>query len=107
MVAYFDPFSPDCGFPAATDPAKIAGQVLSAGSDKMTVVFSTCHSINALNAAVTTLTTSTSREKAETAIDAAITAGKLFPALRDHYIARHMKEPDAVQKERVRLRFHQ
>jgi len=38
----------DLAFPATTDPQKIAGQVLSANPDKMTVVFSTYHSIDVL-----------------------------------------------------------
>lgn len=41
------------------------------------------------------------REKAETAVDAAIKAGKIAAPkeMRDHYIARHMADPDAVNKE--------
>lgn len=41
------------------------------------------------------------REKAEAAVDAAIAAGKIASpqVMRDHYIARHMAEPAAVDKE--------
>lgn len=38
----------DLAFPATTDPAKIARQVNNASPDKMTVVFSTYHSIDVL-----------------------------------------------------------
>jgi predicted helicase len=41
----------DLAFPATTDPAKIAGQVIDASPDKMTVVFSTYHSIDVLTRA--------------------------------------------------------
>lgn len=41
----------DLAFPATTDPARIANQVLKAPSDKMTVVFSTYHSIDVLTRA--------------------------------------------------------
>src|SRR5690606_19397393 len=41
----------DLAFPATTDPEKIADQVLAAPEDKMTVVFSTYHSIDVLTRA--------------------------------------------------------
>ncbi|QLF72073.1 DEAD/DEAH box helicase (plasmid) [Peteryoungia desertarenae] len=41
----------DLAFPATTDSEKIARQVLDASSDKMTVVFSTYHSIDVLSRA--------------------------------------------------------
>lgn len=41
----------DLAFPATTDPSKIARQVLDASQDKMTVVFSTYHSIDVLSRA--------------------------------------------------------
>ncbi|MHC9237379.1 restriction endonuclease [Pseudooceanicola sp. 502str34] len=41
----------DLAFPATTDPAKIASQVNDASPDKMTVVFSTYHSIDVLTRA--------------------------------------------------------
>lgn len=41
----------DLAFPATTDPAKLARQVLSASPDNMTVVFSTYHSIDVLTRA--------------------------------------------------------
>jgi len=45
------------------------------------------------------LATGTARDKAEAAIGAAIETGKLVPALRDHFIARHMKNPTEVETE--------
>ncbi|GAB4363803.1 MAG: DEAD/DEAH box helicase family protein [Oricola sp.] len=41
----------DLAFPATTDPGKIARQVKNASSDRMTVVFSTYHSIDVLTRA--------------------------------------------------------
>lgn len=40
-----------------------------------------------------------SRDRAEHVIDQAIADGKPIKALRDHYIARHQKDPDGVEKE--------
>ncbi len=52
-----------------------------------------------LNANFTQLATTMARDKAETTIDTAIAAGKVVPALRDHMIARHMKNPAEVEAE--------
>ncbi|MGM5088008.1 phage protease [Rhizobium sp. 814_E9_N1_1] len=52
-----------------------------------------------MQAQLTTLATSTAQDKATTAIDGAIQAGKVVPALRDHMIARHMKNPTEVENE--------
>jgi phage I-like protein len=50
------------------------------------------------------LRTAGAREKAEAAVDAAIAAGKAgVKPLRDHFIARHMKEPDVVATELAAL----
>jgi len=38
-------------------------------------------------------------ERAERVVDQAIADGKPIKALRDHYIARHQKDPDGVEKE--------
>jgi len=54
----------------------------------------------ALQAQLTTVQQDRAREKATAAVDAAIKAGKPIPAtLRDHYVARHMQDPAAVEKE--------
>lgn len=55
--------------------------------------------ITSLNARLTSLTETTAKKSATDVVDAAIAAGKLVPSLRDHYIARHMKDPDGVAKE--------
>lgn len=56
--------------------------------------------VAALQAQITELTSSRAREKAETFVDAAIAAGKVgVKPLRDHYVARHMADAAAVEKE--------
>ncbi|WP_026379370.1 phage protease [Afifella pfennigii] len=55
--------------------------------------------VKSLNTQLTQVTAATARKDAEAAIDGAIEAGKLVPALRDHMIARHMKEPGEVETE--------
>ncbi|WP_319519643.1 phage protease [uncultured Martelella sp.] len=52
-----------------------------------------------LNGQLTTLKSGHAKERAETVIDTAITEGKLIPALRDHYIARHQKDAESVETE--------
>lgn len=54
----------------------------------------------ALQAQVKTLEGEKARDKATLAVDDAIKAGKPIPkTLRDHYIARHMQDPKAVELE--------
>lgn len=55
--------------------------------------------ITSLQSQVTTLVNSTGKDKAVQTIDAAIQGGKLVPALRDHMIGRHMKNPAEVEQE--------
>ncbi|TCT35381.1 phage protease [Martelella mediterranea] len=52
-----------------------------------------------LNGQLTTLKSGHAKERAETVIDAAIGEGKVVPALRDHYIARHQKDAGGVEEE--------
>ncbi|RFB91773.1 hypothetical protein B5K08_15865 [Rhizobium leguminosarum bv. trifolii] len=52
-----------------------------------------------MQAQLTTLATTTAQDKATTAIDGAIKDGKIVPALRDHMISRHMKNPAEVESE--------
>jgi phage I-like protein len=67
---------------AAGDPAKMAADLV------------------ALQTQLTNLQQAQARAAAETAVDAAIRAGKPIPgSLRDHYIARHMQDPASVAKE--------
>lgn len=55
--------------------------------------------VKSLNTKLTDVVTASAKKAAELAIDSAIDAGKLVPALRDHMIARHMKNPDEVETE--------
>lgn len=55
--------------------------------------------ITSLQSQLTTLATSSAKDKAVAAIDAAIEGGKVVPVLRDHMIARHMKSPTEVESE--------
>lgn len=55
--------------------------------------------VKALNAQITQMATTSAKKDAEATIDAAIHAGKLVPALRDHMISRHMKNPSEVETE--------
>ena len=52
-----------------------------------------------LNTQLIELKNGQARGKAEGVIDAAIKAGKPLTALRDHYIDRHMGDPEGVEKE--------
>lgn len=53
----------------------------------------------ALQAQLTTLQQDTARRNAEGFVDGAIKAGKPINALRDHFVARHMADPAAVERE--------
>lgn len=55
--------------------------------------------ITSLQNQLTTLATSTAKDKAVNVIEAAIEGGKVVPALREHMIARHMKNPADVESE--------
>lgn len=52
-----------------------------------------------LQSQLTSLATDTARKEAVTTIEAAIAGGKIVPALRDHMVARHMKNPTEVEAE--------
>ncbi|MDL2401259.1 phage protease [Rhizobium mayense] len=55
--------------------------------------------LTSLNTQYTTLVTSHAKDRAVTVVDAGIKAGKIVPALRDHMIERHTKDPASVEKE--------
>jgi len=58
----------------------------------------------ALQTQLTTMQTQQAHDRAVAAVDGAIRAGKPIPkTLRDHYIARHAKEPEVVEKELAAL----
>ncbi|MCD2176451.1 phage protease [Rhizobium sp. C1] len=69
----------------------------AAGGDE--VVKSLNSQIATLNSELATLKASHAQDRAVSVIDEAIKTGKLFPALRDHYIARHAKNPTEVEEE--------
>jgi phage I-like protein len=52
-----------------------------------------------LQSQMATLATSTAKDKAVAAVEAAIEGGKIVPALREHMITRHMKNPAEVENE--------
>lgn len=70
---------------AAGDPSQLAQAVVT------------------LQTQLATLTQDRARERAEAAVDGAIRAGKPIAALRDHYIARHVADPKAVETELAAL----
>lgn len=55
--------------------------------------------VKELNTRLTTAVTEAATTKAKTVVDAAIEAGKIVPALRDRFIARHIKDPADVEAE--------
>ncbi|TNV17857.1 hypothetical protein FIC94_06090 [Ochrobactrum teleogrylli] len=55
--------------------------------------------VTELQSKVTTLTNGAAKDKAEAVIGRAIEEGKVVPALRDHFISRHMKNAQEVEDE--------
>ncbi len=55
--------------------------------------------LQSMQSQLTTLATTTAKDKADLAITSAIEAGKIVPALKDHMIARHMRNPAEVENE--------
>lgn len=55
--------------------------------------------VKSLSTKLETFVTTHAKERAETVIDTAIKEGKVVPALRDHMIARHTKNPTEVEDE--------
>lgn len=56
-------------------------------------------SLKSLQSQVTTLTNTAAKVTAETVVDRAMQDGKIVPALRDHFISRHMKNAEEVEAE--------
>lgn len=93
--------------------AEAAGVAADAGGDALVTAIQTkasaggddadraqlVNQVKSLQSQLTTLATTTAKDKAVTTIEAAIEAGKLVPALREHMIARHMKNPADVESE--------
>lgn len=55
--------------------------------------------ITSLQSQLTSVVTATAKDKAVMAVETAIKDGKIVPALKDHMIARHMKNPEEVEAE--------
>ncbi len=55
--------------------------------------------VSQLTTQLTSVSTHNAQEKAEAVIAAAIEGGKIVPALKDHMIARHIKNPAEVEAE--------
>lgn len=55
--------------------------------------------VRELNTRLTETVTNAAKQRAETVVDQAIQDGKVVPALRDRFIARHMKDPADVEAE--------
>lgn len=74
--------------------------LLTAKTLKDPAKFVPAEQVTLLRTELSDLTKSIAKGKAETFIDAAIAAGKPgIKPLRDHYVARHMADPAAVEKE--------
>lgn len=55
--------------------------------------------VTSLQSQLTTLVSTHARDKAVSVVEEAVKVGKIVPALKDHMIARHMKDPAEVEKE--------
>lgn len=84
---------------AATADADAIVTAINARKGDATTIEALESQVTALNTRLTEVTTATAQKEAERVVDAAITAGKIVPALRDRYIARHVKEPAEVEAE--------
>ncbi|NLS00188.1 hypothetical protein HGP17_25465 [Rhizobium sp. P38BS-XIX] len=78
------------GKPSATDAenASLKDQLVSLQSQ-----------VSTLTTQLNTVTTHNAQERAETVVGDAIKEGKIIPALKDHMIARHIKNPAEVEAE--------
>jgi len=56
-------------------------------------------SVTSLQSQLTTLISNHARDRAVVVVEDAVKAGKIVPALKEHMIARHMKDPTEVEKE--------
>lgn len=98
LQAAISPIAKAAGLPEGADAAAVL-QAVQDLRDPAKMVPATA--LTALQSQFTTLQTGILRERAEAAVDAAIKAGKIAAPdqMRDHYIARHMSDPAAVDKE--------
>lgn len=79
--------------------AKITPASATASGDAATEIETLKGQVTALHNQLTGYVSVTSKDKAISVIEKAIADGKVIPALKDHYIARHMKDAFEVEKE--------
>ncbi|MBL4757573.1 MAG: hypothetical protein JKY32_08035 [Rhizobiales bacterium] len=97
LQAALDPIATAAGLKAGATGADILGKIKDLADPAKWVKADV---VKELQSQMTALTDGVGKDKAELCVDAAIKDGKPgVKSLRDHYIARHMKEPDAVAKE--------
>lgn len=84
---------------AVTANSRTAAAAQSQATALQTQVTNMAATVIALQTQVDAADEAARRDRATTAIDAAISAGKPIKALRDHYIARHMADAAAVETE--------
>ncbi len=91
------------GVPADTAPDALVTAIQSKGSADSAgltgQLVALQSQVSQLTTQLTSVATQTAKEKAETVIGAAIEGGKIIPALKDHMIARHLKNPAEVEAE--------
>lgn len=78
---------------AATSTIVTAVSTAIAGATPDPTKFVPADQVVAIQSQLTALQGQVSKDKAETAVDAAIAAGKIVPTLRDHFIAVHSADP--------------
>jgi len=97
-AAALAPIATAAGLPAGADGAAVllAVQALADPAKRVPA-----DAVAALQAQLTGLQQTVSREKAEAFVDGAIREGRIAApqAMRDHYVARHMADAAAVEKE--------
>jgi phage I-like protein len=104
LQAALSPIAKAAGLKADADDKAVLAAVTTLAKakdgDKDMVIVALQAEVTTLGTQLKTLQDGTARDKAEAAVDAAIALGKPgVKPLRDHYIARHMAEPAAVDKE--------
>jgi phage I-like protein len=97
LQAVLDPIAEAAGLDAGSNAEAILGAVTDLADPAKRV---DAEAVKSLQAKLATLESDRAREKAEAAVDAAIREGKPgVKPLREHYVSRHMQDPDAVEKE--------
>lgn len=87
------------GVDANTAPDALVTAIQSRGTSAEQENSDLKKTVLSLQSQITTLASTTAKDKAEATIDDAIKAGKIVPVLRDHMISRHMKNPAEVEQE--------